>query len=61
MKYIVSKREVWVRMVEVEAGSPQEAIDKVKGGEGATFEDNFEYSHTLPDHLWTCEEGDTDD
>ena len=51
-KYIVEVREVWSQGVEIEADSPEEALEKVKEEEGDTMEALFEYSHTLDKEFW---------
>lgn len=54
--YIVSKREVWVQMVEVDATSKEEALRLVENGGGLMLDDTLEYSHDLSTDLWTVEE-----
>jgi hypothetical protein len=49
-KYVVEVREVWVQKREIEADNPNEAIQKVKNGEGEDVENGMEYSHTLEDY-----------
>ena len=59
MKYIVEVREVHIQPYEVEADSPEQAIQNVKDGEEdkiAMIESGFEYSHTLDSEFWTVEE-----
>lgn len=55
-KYFVYVREVHVQTVEVEAKDEDEAIDKVKDGEGEYLDDALEYSHCLDADTWTVEE-----
>ena len=57
MKYIVNVREVHIQMVEIEAATEEEALDKVRGGEG-NYIDPLEYSHTLDSDHWTVDEDD---
>lgn len=52
--YYVHIREVHVSTREVEADSPEEALEKVKDGDGE--ETMCEYSHTLDDETWTVED-----
>ena len=56
MKYRVGVREVWVKYVDVEAESPEKALDLVRMySVGDEQEDLFEYSHTLDSRLWGVE------
>lgn len=55
-KFIVTIQEVWTQLVEVEASSEEEAIDKVVDGEGYYIDNALEYSHTLDRAFWTVEE-----
>lgn len=55
-KYIVTKREVWTQGVAVDAGSQEEAIQRVNTNAGVLIEELFEYSHTLESSTWTAEE-----
>ena len=55
-KYTVLVREVHISHMEVEADSPEEAIEKVKEGEGD--EATCEYSHTLDDDTWSVDDAD---
>jgi hypothetical protein len=51
--------EVWYQEVEVQASTPEEAREKVKGGDGEHLSSRLEYSHTLgPDqeHPWEVSE-----
>lgn len=59
MKYCVAVKEVWSQLVSVEAKNQEEAIKKVKGGEGLYLEgmdENFQYSHTLDSDEWSVAE-----
>jgi len=56
MKFIVSIREVHIQAVEIEADTKEEAVEKVKEGEGEYLEDGLDYSHTLDSEFWTVEE-----
>lgn len=53
MKYRIQVREVWIQGIEVEASNLQEAIEKIKDGDGDIDENDFEYSHTLDPDTWT--------
>lgn len=54
-KYLVSKREVHIYYVEVEADSPTEALSAVADGHGEPM--GFtEYSHPLDPETWSVEE-----
>lgn len=53
-KYLVAIREVHVSHREIEADSPDDAIEKVFYGDGE--EVLCEYSHTLDSDTWTVEE-----
>lgn len=55
-RYIVSRREVHIQMVSVEAESKEEAIEKVAEGEGEMMDNTLEYSHSLDPEYWTVEE-----
>lgn len=55
-KFIVFVREVYVQQVLVEAESENEAIKKVRFGEGDHLDNSLEYSHTLDSDTWTAEE-----
>jgi hypothetical protein len=52
-KYIVNVPEIHISQMEIEAESPQEAIEKVAEGEGEEL--TVEYSHSCErrDELWT--------
>lgn len=52
MKYRVLIREVYLSHREVEADSPEEAMDRAADAD----EDYREYSHTLDRDTWTVEE-----
>ena len=51
-KYIVEVREVWSQGVEIEADSPEEALERVQEGEGDNMEALFADSHTLDKEFW---------
>jgi len=51
-KYIVSKKEVWYRDVEIDADNEEEALERVNDGEGAIHLDPPDYSHTLGYDEW---------
>lgn len=51
--YFVLVREVHVSHREVEADSPEQALDKAQQGEGD--EVFLEYSHTMDRDTWTVE------
>ena len=53
-KYIVGIREVHVSHREVEADSPEEAINIAK--RDLDTEVMLEYSHTMEENTWTVEE-----
>lgn len=55
MKFIVSVREVHVQMIEVEADSEIDAIERVNKGEGSALDNTLEYSHRLNVKTWTVE------
>lgn len=55
-RYLVIKREVWVQSVSVEAESEQDAIQKVRRGNGDVVNDTLEYSHDMSENNWTAEE-----
>ncbi len=48
--YTVTVREKYDSYVEIEANSPEEALEKVKNGEGR--EVACEYNSTLPSDTW---------
>jgi hypothetical protein len=54
--FIVSVREIHVQPVEVEALNADDAIMKVREGEGEYVADGQEYSETLDTDTWTVEE-----
>ena len=56
MKYTVHRREIHFSLVEVEADSIQEAVDKVSTGE-AGDEISLNYSETLEPETWLVEDG----
>ena len=58
-KFIVEIREVHVSSREVEASSAEEAIAKVKDGDGEEI--CCEYSHTLGDDTWSVTNADGDE
>lgn len=53
-KYTVLVREVHVSHMVVEADSPEEAIKKIKDGDGD--EATCEYSHTLDSETWSVDD-----
>ncbi len=53
-RFTVSVREVHIAFVDVEAASPEAAIEAVREGEGE-HQDVTEYSHALDTDLWTVE------
>ena len=55
-KYIVGMREIHIQNVEIEAESPEEAIERVADGEGDFVDNSLEYSHTLNTDTWTVKE-----
>lgn len=59
-RYHVTIREVWNQVVEVEADSEEEALDKVAEGDGDYLEggSNFEFNRTMDrdESLWEVEE-----
>lgn len=57
--YFVRRREVWVSYVEIDAESPQAALQLVSGGAGDELEDLLEYSHTLDSDSWDVEDPET--
>jgi len=56
MKYIVSRFEVWIQPVEVEADSEEQAREAALRGRGVIIEELFEYSHDLQIEDWKAEE-----
>jgi len=57
MIFTVTKREIWIQDVEIEAESKEEAIDKVSNGSGEIIQNHVSYSHDLPIEEWTAQEG----
>lgn len=55
-KFIVDVREVHVQSVEVEAADSQDALERVKEGEGTYLDGALEYSHTLDSDTWKARE-----
>lgn len=55
MKFIVMVREVHVQMVEVEASSEIDAIERVNNQEGTDVPNGQEFSHRLNPTTWTVE------
>ena len=51
-KYHVNVPEVHYQTVEVDASSPEEAVELVKDGDGEYLDDTLTYSHTLEDCTW---------
>ena len=54
-KYTVCVREVWVKMVEIEAADEEAAKKKVENGHGVHVNGGFEYSTTLDPSTWTVD------
>lgn len=52
MKYIVERPELYYQSIEVEADSPEQAIQRANDEEGVELEDSFSYSHTLDFNYW---------
>ncbi|HEY8864592.1 MAG TPA: hypothetical protein VIO37_10530 [Candidatus Dormibacteraeota bacterium] len=52
----VAVREVHIQQVAIDATSPEEAIAKVRDGQGAYLDNAIEYSHCLDPETWTVEE-----
>lgn len=52
MKYLVSIREVHINHVEIEASSPEEALQIAKDDRTLGDEINLEYSHDLDPEFW---------
>ena len=52
--YYVQVREVHVSTREIVADSPEDALEKVKDGEGDEI--TCEYSHTLDDDTWSIDD-----
>jgi hypothetical protein len=61
MKFIVSVREVHVQMVEVEADSEADAVERVNRLEGVDVPDGQEFSHRMSLTTWTVEKKGDDD
>ena len=55
-QFIVSVREVHIQGVKLEAKNREEAIRRVRLGEGLYLDNCLEYSHTLDPESWTVEE-----
>ena len=55
MLYMVNMREVHIQPVRIEASSSEEAIEKVKEGEGEYVDNALEYNHTLSSEYWTVD------
>jgi len=53
-KFLVTRKEVWNSIIQVEAESPEEAIAKVEGGDDDN-EIDLSYSFTLETDLWEVE------
>ena len=53
--FIVYVREVHTQKVTIDAADAEEAIQKVRDGEGSYIDDGLEYSHTLGKDNWTAE------
>ena len=54
-KYIVTVKEVWDQIVEVEADNHDEAITLVKEGMGTEIPEAHEYHHTIGSDVWNVE------
>jgi len=54
--FVVHVKEVWVQLVEVQAVSELEALEKVSEGECTCPDNAPEYSHDMPVEHWTVEE-----
>ena len=54
--FYVTRKEVWDAVVRIQARNKDEAIIKVKAGEGEEREELFEYSHTLEPETLNIEE-----
>jgi len=55
-RYYVLVKEVHDSYREVEADSPEEAIEKVAAGDDDFKEERMEYSYTLDSEQWSTEE-----
>lgn len=55
MFYYVGIKEVCIQTVQIEASSPEAALQKVEAGEGDHLSDP-EYSHTLDKDEWSIVE-----
>ncbi len=53
MKFLVKMKEVHTQVVEIEADTEKQALDRVEEGEGEYGE--LEYDHTLDTSEWTAE------
>ena len=56
MRYLVEVPEVWYQKNIIDADSPEQAIEKVKNGEGELVDNGLEYSHTLDEGFHVEEE-----
>ncbi|MFI5379023.1 MAG: hypothetical protein ACHRHE_06995 [Tepidisphaerales bacterium] len=54
-RFIVNVREVHIQPVAVDAQSPEDAINRVKRGDGDYDKYPIEYSHTLGTDTWTVD------
>lgn len=59
-KFAVSVKEVWVQVYEVDANTPEEAIQKTVSGEAKVSDGRIEYSHQLDTSTWSAEEEKSD-
>jgi hypothetical protein len=55
--YLVTVKEIWNQMVEVQAVSEEDAIVRIQNGEGNYLSgmSGFEYNHTLDFDTWSVE------
>ena len=52
--FYISKREVWINTLEIQADSVEQAL-KIVDSYSDEEQINFEYSHELPKDHWTVE------
>lgn len=55
-KYRVVMMERWAYGMEVEANSPEEAIQAVKDGKADSIDEDFELRDTMDSETWEVEE-----
>lgn len=55
-RFIVSVKEVYIQPVSIEAESVEDALRKVKDGDGEYLEDQHEYCYSLPFDEWNVYE-----